>query len=104
MHRSARIRSKGKYLGVIEQGTTTKTGIPTGLDHMKRLGFTHLHLLPVYDYGWTDESRRSPQYNWGYDPVNYNVPEGSYSSNPFDGFARVREFKQMASMTQASAW
>ena len=95
MHRSARIRNKGKYLGLIETGTTTKGGVPTGLDHMKSMGITHLHLLPVYDYGWTDESRRSPQYNWGYDPVNYNVPEGSYSSDPFDGFTRVREFKQM---------
>ena len=95
MHRSSRIKNKGKYLGLIESGTTTKSGIPTGLDHMKSMGITHLHLLPVYDYGWTDESRRSPQYNWGYDPVNYNVPEGSYSSNPHDGFVRVREFKQM---------
>ena len=95
MHRSARIKHKGKYLGLTETGTTTKGGVATGLDHMKSLGITHLHLLPVYDYGWTDESRRSPQYNWGYDPVNYNVPEGSYSTDPFDGFCRVREFKQM---------
>ena len=95
MHKSGRIKNKGKYLGLIESGTTTKSGYPTGLDHMKALGITHLHLLPVYDYGWTDESRRSPQYNWGYDPVNFNVPEGSYSSDPFHGEVRVKEFKQM---------
>jgi len=95
MHKSARIRNKGKYLGLIEPGTTTKGGYPTGLDHMKSMGITHLHLLPVFDYGWTDESRRSPQFNWGYDPVNYNVPEGSYASDPFNGAVRVREFKQM---------
>jgi len=95
MHRSSRIKNKGKYLGLIESGTSTRSGFPTGLDHMKNLGITHLHLLPVYDFGWTDESRRNPQYNWGYDPVNFNVPEGSYSTNPFDGFSRVKEFKQM---------
>ena len=95
MHKSSRIKNKGKYLGLIETGTTTKSGYPTGLDHMKQLGITHLHLLPVYDYGWTDESRRSPEYNWGYDPVNFNVPEGSYSSDPYNGETRVKEFKQM---------
>ena len=95
MHRSARIKHKGKYLGLTETGTTTKGGVATGLDHMKSLGITHLHLLPVYDYGWTDESRRSPQYNWGYDPVNYKVPEGSYSSDPHNGAVRVKEMKQM---------
>jgi len=95
MHRSSKIKHKGKYLGLIEPGTKTRTGKPTGLDHIKAMGITHLHLLPVYDYGWTDESRRNPQYNWGYDPVNFNVPEGSYSSNPHDGAVRVKEFKQM---------
>ena len=73
----------------------TKTGQPTGLDHIKNLGVTHVHLLPVYDYGFTDESRKSPQYNWGYDPVNFNVPEGSYATDPFNGAVRVREMKQM---------
>ena len=95
MHKSARIKNKGKYLGLIETGTTTKSGHPTGIDHMKQLGITHLHLLPVYDYGWTDESQRNPLYNWGYDPVNFNVPEGSYCSDPHKGEVRVKEFKQM---------
>ena len=93
---SSGIRQKGKYLGIVEPGTTTPSGIPTGLDHMKALGITHLHLLPVYDYGSVDE--RYPeknQFNWGYDPVNFNVPEGSYSSDPFHGEVRVRELKQL---------
>ena len=94
-HRSSRIRNKGKYLGLTETGRKVKSGAPTGLDHIKSLGITHLHLLPVYDFGFTDESRRTPQYNWGYDPVNFNVPEGSYASDPYDGAVRVREMKQM---------
>ena len=94
-HRSSRIRNKGKFLGLTETRKKTKTGQPTGLDHMKNLGITHVHLLPVYDFGFTDESRKSPQYNWGYDPVNFNVPEGSYSTDPFNGAVRVREMKQM---------
>ena len=95
MHRSSRIQNKGKFLGVAETGKKTKTGQPTGLDHIKDLGITHLHLLPVFDYGYTDESRRNPQFNWGYDPVNFNVPEGSYASDPYNGAVRVKEMKQM---------
>ena len=94
-HRSSRIQNKGKYLGLTETQRTTRTGQPTGLDHIKDLGITHVHLLPVFDYGVTDECRRSPQYNWGYDPVNFNVPEGSYATDPFNGAVRVREMKQM---------
>ena len=88
---------RGKYLGIIEKGTTNTNGISTGLDHMVDLGVTHVHLLPVYDYGSVDESKldTEEQFNWGYDPVNYNVPEGSYSSNPYDGEVRVKEMKQM---------
>ena len=94
--RSSGIQHKGKYLGLIETGTKTATGIPTGLDHIKALGITHLHLLPVYDYGSVDESHPElEQFNWGYDPVNFNVPEGSYSTDPYDGAVRIREMKQM---------
>ena len=93
---SSGITNKGKYLGLIETGTKNANGIPTGLDHMKNLGITHLHLLPVYDYGSVDESKLdTPQFNWGYDPVNYNVPEGSYATDPYNGQVRVQEFKQM---------
>lgn len=93
---SSGIVNKGKYLGLIESGTTTKSGIPTGLDHIRSLGITHLHILPMYDYGSVDESHLDiPQFNWGYDPVNFNVPEGSYSSDPYNGAVRVAEVKQM---------
>ena len=95
MHQSAGIKHKGKFLGLTETGTKTKSGIPTGIDHIKGMGVTHLHLLPVYDFGWTDEDRKDPQYNWGYDPVNFNVPEGSYSTDPYHGEVRVKEMKQM---------
>ena len=88
--------NKGKYLGVVETGTTTENGVSTGLDHMVDMGVTHVHLLPVYDYGSVKEDQLdTPQFNWGYDPVNFNVPEGSYSSDPYEGEVRVKEFKQM---------
>lgn len=93
---SSGITSKGKYLGLIESGTTNAQGISTGLDHIKSLNITHLHLLPVYDYGSVDETTlETNDFNWGYDPVNYNVPEGSYSTDPYHGEVRIGEFKQM---------
>ena len=94
MHRSSHIRNKGKFLGLAETGTHTRGGHATGLDHIRQLGVTHIHLLPVFDFGYTDEASPQPQYNWGYDPVNFNVPEGSYATDPFDGACRVRELKQ----------
>ncbi len=95
MDENAGITHKGKYLGLAETGTKSPAGLPTGLDHIKALGVTHIHLLPVYDYGSVDERRlHVPQFNWGYDPVNYNAPEGSYATDPFDGAVRVRELKQ----------
>ena len=93
---SSGIANKGKFLGLIEEGTTNSAGVPTGLDHMKNLGVTHVHLLPSYDYASVDESRLdTAQFNWGYDPQNYNVPEGSYSTDPYHGEVRVAEMKQM---------
>ena len=89
------ITHKGKFLGLTETNTVNSKGVPTGLDHIKNLGMTHIHLLPVYDFGFTDESLPLPQYNWGYDPVNFNVPEGSYSTDPFNGYVRVAEMKKM---------
>ena len=93
---SSGITNTGKFLGLTETGTTTAGGIPTGIDHIKDLGITHLHLLPIYDYGSVDETKLdTAQFNWGYDPVNYNVPEGSYSTDPYNGEVRVSEMKQM---------
>jgi pullulanase len=90
------IKNKGKFLGLTETGTKTPDGKSTGLDHIKELGVTHVHLLPSFDFNSVDETKLSTnQYNWGYDPLNYNVPEGSYSTNPYDGNVRIKEFKQM---------
>ena len=80
----------GKFLALTE---------PWAIQHLKSLGVNAIHILPSYDYGSVDETRLGPdfppQYNWGYDPVNYNVPEGGYSTNPYDPVTRIREFKQM---------
>lgn len=92
--KSAGIAAKGKFLGLTEDRTCTKSGHPTGLDHICRLGVTHVHLLPFYDYGSVDEAHPEKGYNWGYDPENYNLPEGSYATDPYDGAVRVRELKQ----------
>ena len=86
----------GKYLAFTETGLVNSNGIPVGVDYLQNLGITHVHLQPVYDYATVDETRLDePQFNWGYDPKNYNVPEGSYSTDPYNGEVRVREFKQM---------
>ncbi len=89
---SSGVESKGKYLGLVETGTTTMDGISTGLDHILDLGVTHVQIMPMYDFATIDETKLdTPQYNWGYDPKNYNVPEGSYSSDPYNGEVRVKE-------------
>ncbi len=92
---SSGIANTGKFLGLTETGTVNSQGVSTGLDHMKKLGITHLHLLPSYDYASVDETDPEAPFNWGYDPVNYNVPEGSYSTDPYNGEVRVKEMKQM---------
>ena len=88
---------RGLFRALTKSGTTLNGDgkHPTGLDYMKRLGVTHVQLLPIYDYGSVDEKNPAAAYNWGYDPVNYNVPEGSYSSDPYRGEVRVRELKDM---------
>ncbi len=86
---------KGKYLAFTERGLVNEHGKPVGVDYLVELGITHVHLLPVYDYATVDESNPDSEFNWGYDPKNYNVPEGSYSTNPYDGAVRIREFKEM---------
>lgn len=88
------IKNKGKFLAFTEEGTHSPEGVKTGLDHLVEMGITHVHLLPVYDFFTVDETHpEKKEYNWGYDPLNFNAPEGSYSTNPFDGATRINEFK-----------
>lgn len=90
------ISNKGKFLGLTESGTKSPAGLSTGLDHIKEMGVTHVHLLPFYDINSVDESMPGKEkYNWGYDPLNYNVPEGSYATDATDGVTRIKEFKQL---------
>lgn len=95
MDENSNIVNKGKYLAFTENGTKNADGMATGIDHIVELGATHVHLLPVYDFASVDESAAETSFNWGYDPQNYNVPEGSYSTDPYHGEVRVNEFKQM---------
>lgn len=96
MDTSSGMKYKGKYKAFTEEGTVNGDNLKTGVEHIKELGVTHVHLLPSFDYGSVDETKLDvPQYNWGYDPVNYNVPEGSYSTDPFHGEVRIKEFKEM---------
>lgn len=96
IYRDSGIQHKGKFLGLTELNTKNAEGLSTGLDHIKSLGVTHIHLLPSYDFFTIDESKPEGNgYNWGYDPQNYNVPEGSYSTNPKDGAVRILEFKKL---------
>ncbi len=90
------IENKGKYLAFTERGTVDESGVSTGVDHLVDLGVTSVHILPSYDFGSVDETKLDQaQYNWGYGPVNYNAPEGSYSTDPYNGEVRVNEYKQM---------
>ena len=89
--------NRGKYLGVVEAGTKNSQGKATGLDYLKQLGITHVQIQPMFDYASVDETKApdDSNYNWGYDPENYNVPEGSYSSNASDPATRIVEAKEM---------
>ena len=91
----AESRYPGKYLAFTETGLTNKSGVPVGMDYLANLGITHVHLLPVYDYATVDERNPDSGFNWGYDPKNYNVPEGSYSTDLYNGQVRITEYKQM---------
>lgn len=97
IHPSSGVLHKGKYLGACQLGTTGPDGLPTGLDHIRSLGVTHVQLLPVYDYATesVDETKPEERYNWGYDPKNYNVPEGSYATDPYSPAVRIRELKTL---------
>ena len=118
IHPTSGVAHKGKFLALTEEGTKQLTinqltinmpllsgeestpaspvGMATGIEHLKEMGVTHVQILPSYDYGSIDETRlEDNKYNWGYDPVNYNVPEGGYSTNPYDPTCRIREMKEM---------
>lgn len=86
---------KGKFAAFCEKGTANRFGERTGLEYIAGLGATHIHLLPVFDFATVDECDPESGYNWGYDPLNYNTPEGSYSCSPDDGASRIREFKRL---------
>lgn len=90
------VKQKGKFLGVTELNTIGPNGVKTGLSHIKDLGVTHIQFLPMFDFATVDETQlNKKQYNWGYDPKNYNVPEGSYSTDPYSPKVRIKEMKQM---------
>lgn len=91
----AGIKHPGKFLGLAEKGTHREDGTATGLSYLKELGITHVQLMPIYDFASVDEAKEDGQYNWGYDPLNYNVPEGSFSTDPFHGEVRIKELKEM---------
>lgn len=91
---SSGVKFRGKYLGLAESGTKNGAGSGTCLDYIADLGVTHIHLLPIFDFASVDETAEN-DYNWGYDPSNYFVPEGSYSTDPYNGEVRIREAKRM---------
>ena len=90
----AKLRGKYKALTLTDTTLDGKGEVPTCLNHARHLGATHIQLMPVYDYGSVDESKDDDSFNWGYDPVNYNAPEGSYASDPHRGDVRIRELKE----------
>lgn len=97
------IDHKGKFLALTEAGTKTADGLASGIDHLKELGITHVQILPMFDYGSIDETTLSKgNYNWGYDPINYNVPEGGYSTDPYNPATRITEAKRMIQALHAA--
>lgn len=94
------IKDKGKYLGASEIGTKGKDGNPTGLAYLKELGITHIEFLPFNDFAGVNEIENSGEYNWGYNPLHFNVPDGGFSSNPNDPYSRIKELKKMIEVIQ----
>lgn len=90
------VKYKGKFLALSEENTLSTKNISTCLNHIKELGITHLQLMPIFDFSYTSVDEKNPnKYNWGYNPQNYNVPEGSYSTNSYDPSCRILELKKM---------
>ena len=94
-HESAGSSNPGKYIAMAEYGTRSHEGLATGIDHLREMGVTHIHLLPTADFGSIDESQPTNQYNWGYEPKNYNTPEGTYSTDAANPVARIKELKTL---------
>ncbi|MGX7108068.1 type I pullulanase [Facklamia miroungae] len=96
IHPDSGVSYKGGYLGLSQANTQNQEGYATGLDYLSELGVTHLEFLPFFDFDSIDETFEQPnEYNWGYDPYNYNIPEGSYATDPYDPVTRIKELKQM---------
>lgn len=96
IHPSSGVQYPGKFLGLAQNDTRSFENMPTGLSHLVDLGITHVHLLPIFDFFTVDEAKPlEDQYNWGYDPTNFNVPDGSYATDAHDGYTRIIELKQM---------
>ena len=100
------VKDRGKYTAFTKTGTTLfgEGKFATGLDYLKKLGVTHIQILPMYDYGSVDEADSEKGYNWGYDPVNYNVPEGSYATDPYEGEVRIWQLKEMIASLHANGF
>lgn len=95
MSSTSGMKNKGKFLAFTELNTSTDSGNPTGLDYLSCLGITHLQLMPIADFATVDEKNPLELYNWGYDPLAYNVTEGSYVTDPDDGYMRITEAQRM---------
>lgn len=93
--KNAAFINRGKFSAFCERGVKNSFGDIVGMEYIKSLGVTHIHLLPVFDFASVDEESPPAQFNWGYDPLNFNVPEGSYSQDPHNGFSRVIELKRL---------
>ena len=105
IHANSGIVNKGKFLALTEQGTVNPDGLSTGIDHLKELGVTYIQLLPSTDFATIDETRlEDNQYNWGYEPLNYNAVEGSFSTDPYNPVTRIKEFKQMVQALHAAGF
>ena len=92
---TSRVKYRGKFLGLTEESKDEKTGNVYGLSYLKDLGVTHIQLLPIFDFAGVDEYQPNQSYNWGYNPVQYNVPEGSFSLDPCDPYSRINELRTM---------
>ena len=105
IHANSGIVNKGKFLALTEQGTVNPDGLSTGIDHLKELGVTYIQLLPSTDFATIDETRlEDNQYNWGYEPLNYNAVEGAFSTDPYNPVTRIKEFKQMVQALHAAGF